>query len=177
MLGSRFASSPLSGTATRGQISAALLRPPQPLKCCLSLVWGRERNQLDPSGLPNASPLRTSVQARTNRAARPADKTGPMFLPGSTRRRTTAVMRPPRHSPACGLRGGGCKAWCVQPPEPWRIAATEIVGSFSMARALIKSSSVRAFGLPPFLPRARAAFNPARVRCRMISRSNRQNAR
>ena len=41
-----------------------------------------------------------------------------------------------------------------------------------MAFAFVILSGVSALGLPPFRPRAKAAVRPARVRWRMISRSN-----
>ena len=57
-------------------------------------------------------------------------------------------------------------------PKTSATAATEIVGSRNMARAFAILFGVSALGLPPFRPRANAALRPARVRWRIISRSN-----
>src|SRR4051794_28347432 len=46
-------------------------------------------------------------------------------------------------------------------PSLFAIAATAIVGSFSIARATASSSGVNFRGRPLFRPRAMAAFNPA----------------
>ena len=52
------------------------------------------------------------------------------------------------------------------------MSLTEMEASASRARAAAKFFADKDEGLPPLRPRARAASNPARVRSRMISRSN-----